>query len=416
MSWTDRSLLVTYGEALNDSSAGNDPKYRVCFVDQAGDVIGGAEKTLAALVPHLAARYELQAILFEDGGFAGELRAAGVAVTVVPLAAVQGGTREKIGLGAALAVPAAVWRVARTLRRLRPDVVYTHSMKAHVIGAIAARLARVPCVIHLHDRIEGMGLRLLRLAAKIGSQERISCSRAVAVAIGLPRTTAIYGPVELPSLAGMPSRAAARERLGLEQTRPLVAIVGRINRWKGHDRFLRIAARVIAKTPASFAIVGAPVFRDADFVPELEASVAELGLEPYVTFVPWVDDVPTLLRAIDVNVNCSTREPFGRSIVEAAAVETVSVCFDDAGVAETIDDGVNGRVVPAGDEEAAAAAIIGLLDDRPGRRAMEVRARDRADRFSAKLIAAQTAVVLDRAIAERTTARRSRTSSPNSIS
>jgi len=330
------------------------------------------------------------------------LRAANVAVTVVPLAAVQGSTRDKIGLGAVLTVPHAILRVARALRHLEPDVVYTNSMKAHLIGAVAARLAHVPCVIHLHDRIEGVGLRLLRLAAQIGSRERISCSGAVAAAIGLPNTTTIYGPVELPSLQSLPSRAEARARLGLEPSRPLVAIVGRINRWKGHDRFLRIAARVVVQRPATFAIVGAPVFRDADFIPELEASVVELGLERYVTFVPWIDDIPTLLRALDVNVNVSTREPFGRSIVEAAAVETVSVCFDDAGAAETIEDGVDGRVVPAGDEAAAAAAIVGLLDDRSGRQEMEAAARDRADRFSAEAIAAETAVVLDRAIAERT--------------
>jgi len=398
---------------MNGSSASNDRKYRVCFVNQAGDALGGAEKTLAALVPHLAARYDLQAILFEDGAFARELRASGVAVTIVALVAVRGTTREKIGLGAALAVPSAIVRVARALRCLQPDVVYTNSMKAHLIGALAARLSLIPCVIHLHDRIEGVGLRLLRIAAWIGSRERIACSRAVAAAIGLPNTTAIYGPVELPSLDGLPSRAEARARLGLEQSRPLVAIVGRINRWKGHDRFLRIAARVVVQTPATFAIVGAPVFRDVDFVPELGASVAELGLEQYVTFVPWIEDVPTLLRAVDVNVNVSTREPFGRSIVEAAAVETISVCFDDAGAAETIEDGVDGRVVPAGDEAAAAAAIVGLLDDRSRRHDMELTARDRAARFSAEAIAAQTVVVVDRAIAERTGVRPIRKTRPN---
>jgi glycosyltransferase involved in cell wall biosynthesis len=254
--------------------------------------------------------------------------------------------------------------------------------------------------MHFHDTIGGAALTALRAAARLGSRERIACSEMVSRAIGVGATSVIYGPVELSAFATLPDRGAARERLGLPLDAPVVALVGRINRWKGHDRFLRIAARVRARIPnAHFAIVGAPIFRDADFVPELHALTADLGLNEHVTFIPWLDDVREIYAASDVNVNCSTREPFGRAIVEAAACGVPTVCFDDSGAAETIADGVNGYTIPPGDEAAFADALIELLADANTRMRVSAAARAATSRFDAAHIAEQMSVVIRRSAA-----------------
>ena len=195
----------------------------------------------------------------------------------------------------------------------------------------------------------------------------------------------------------LPDKAAARARLGFPLAVPVVAIVGRINRWKGHDRFLKIAARVSAHSDAHFAIVGAPVFRDADFVPELHALATQLGLGDRVTFVPWLDDVREIYAAADVNVNCSTREPFGRAAVEAAACGVPTICFDDSGVAETIVNGVTGLTIAAGDEDAFAAGILELLGSTTARERISAAARDATHRFDAVHIAGQMSAVIRRA-------------------
>jgi glycosyltransferase involved in cell wall biosynthesis len=373
---------------------------RVAFVDQIGRAPGGAEQTLAAFLRHAPTDIEPIVVLFEDGGFADRVRALGVPVEIITIPySIGSATRERPQLSAAFQIPPVAFALARTLRRRSVELVYTNTMKAHFVGAPAARLAGIPCIMHFHDIVAGVGLRALRSVAKFGTRERIACSQAVADAIGLGKTTVIYAPIELEDYAALPDREDARRGLGFLDATPVVAIIGRINRWKGHERFLRIAARVSAEVPSRFAIVGAPVFRDADFVPELHKLVDELELTSCVSFIPWVDDVRTVYAAIDVNVNCSFREPFGRTSVEAAAAGVPTICFDDSGAAETIVHGVTGLVVPAGDERSFAEAIIHYLRDAARRRANGTAARRASFRFDAKLIAAETADVIRRVAA-----------------
>jgi glycosyltransferase involved in cell wall biosynthesis len=335
---------------------------RVAFVGQSGASAGGAERTLSTYLKFAPPDVVPSAILFEDGAFAQELRDLGVPVRIVAAPeSIQHTKRERLPLRAAFDILGHGMRVARCLRDLRVDLVYSNTMKAHFVCATAARLAGIPCVMHFHDLLDGAALRAVQVVARVGSTERVACAGVVARSLGLDRTSVSYGPIVLEEYRSLPHRAEARARLGLPQNVPIVALIGRINRWKGHDRLLRIAALVNKKARVHFAIVGSAMFRDSEFVPELHALVRELGLTNEVSFIPWVDDVRSVYSAIDLNVNCSTREPFGRSVVEAAAAGVPSVFFNDSGAAETILDGRTGRVVAAGDERAFADAIGDML-------------------------------------------------------
>ena len=370
---------------------------RVAFVDQVGAAAGGAEETLATFIGIARSELRTHAILFEEGAFAERLRELGTIVDVLDVpSALSSSTRERVRLSGALHAPRIAVETAALLRRRGIDVAYTNSMKAHFVGSAAARLAGIPCVMHFHDIIGGAGLAALRVAAALGSRERIACSEMVSRTIGMADTSVIYGPVELAHYATLPDRNVARARLGLPHGVPIVALVGRINRWKGHDRFLRIAARVSERCDAHFAVVGAPIFRDADFVAELHAMTRALGITDRVTFVPWLDDVRDIYAASDVNVNCSTREPFGRAVVEASACGLPTVCFDDSGAAETIDHGVTGITIPAGDEAAFADAIAGLIASPASRDRISGAARAATRRFDAVHIAEQMSAVIRR--------------------
>jgi glycosyltransferase involved in cell wall biosynthesis len=114
--------------------------------------------------------------------------------------------------------------------------------------------------------------------------------------------------------------------------------------------------------------------------------------------VPWVDDVGLVYAASDVNVNCSTREPFGLAVTEAAACGVPTVCFDDCGAAETIDASM-GRAVRAGDEEAMANAVLAYLGDEPSRERAARSARTASARFDARVVAAEIDGVLREAAA-----------------
>jgi glycosyltransferase involved in cell wall biosynthesis len=369
---------------------------RVAFVDQTGSKPGGAEESLTLLLRNLPSDIEASVILFEDGEFAQRMRDAGYPTKIFPVApGLRKITREEPSSRAALALPGAIFRLAQLLGEQRVELVHTNSMKAHFLAAPAARLRGIRSVMHLRDMVDGIGRSALRAVARSCSQERIAISQALSRWYGMPHTTVVANPVDLSEYHDLPGREQARRQLGIPvDDCPVIGIVGRINRWKGHDRFLRIAANVNAEVPIRCAIVGEARFRDADFVPELHRLASTLGIAGRTTFVPWQDDPRLAYCALDILCNCSEREPFGRTIVEAAAAGVPTVAFADGGAADIIRDSVDGRLIAAGDEEGFTSALLGLLRAPEKYGAAGNAARQGSIRFSAKTHADRVARIL----------------------
>jgi glycosyltransferase involved in cell wall biosynthesis len=359
------------------------PRLKVAFINHAGDGLGGAEESLVLFLIQLHLEIDATVVLFEDGRFAGRLRSLGIKTQIVRMSEdVMSTTRERAGIASLLSVPAACTQLFRVLRDGGFNVVVTNSVKAHFIGALAAKIAGIPCVIHMHDILYGNPRRALSVLARALSDERIGCSKAVAAALGVSPVTVINEPLDTRKYDDLPTKSEARKQLGIpDDDLPLVAIIGRINRWKGHDRYVRIAGMVNQKIAARFAIVGSPVFRDADFLPELHRLGADLGITDRLVFIPWLDDPRTIYAAIDLHCNCSYAEPFGRTSTEAAAAGVPTVCFDDGGSAETIIPGVTGTAVPPDDERAFADAVVRYLCDPQALRNASEAARQHRDRF-----------------------------------
>jgi glycosyltransferase involved in cell wall biosynthesis len=371
---------------------------RVAFINQTGAKPGGAEESLTLLVKNLPRDIDPLMLLMEDGEFAQRFRDIGLQTQIVSVdEKLRNVTREKPSSLGALGLPRALAAFAATLGKQRVDLVYTNSVKAHLIAAPAARLRRIPAVMHLRDMVGGAGRTALRTVARTCSREQIAVSRAIDRWYGFPRSTVISNPVDLSQYASLPSRAEARRMLNLpDDDVPLIGIVGRINRWKGHDRLLRVAAAVNKQRPIRCAIVGEARFHGADFVLELHQLTADLGIADQTIFVPWLDDPRLAYAALDIHCNCSDREPFGRSIVEAAAAGVPTVAFDDGGAVDIIEDGKDGRLVPAGDLEAFANAVLGLLSGAETMQLVSDAARERSSRFAAPAHAELVAGVLRR--------------------
>ncbi len=369
---------------------------RVAFVDQAGGKPGGAQESLALLLDNLPPDIAPIVVLFEDGEFAQRLRDKGFTTRIVAMSeGLRSVTREKPSSLAVVSIPSTVYELVQLFRAERIDLVHTNTVKAHLFAAPAARLAGIPSVMHLRDMVGGIGRSALRAVARTCSRQRIAISGALSRWYDMPKTITIANPVDLTRYVDMLDRSAARRELGIPlDGKPLIGIVGRINRWKGHDRFLRIAAAVNARTPIRCVIVGEARFRDTDFVPELHALAAELGIGASTTFVPWLNDPRVAYAALDVHCNCSEREPFGRSIVEAAAAGVPTVAFDDGGAPDIIRDRIDGRIVPAGDNDAFSAAVLTLVSDGVLRAKYGAAARDGSARFAAPAHAALVADVL----------------------
>ena len=367
---------------------------RVVFVGQRGSDAGGAERSLQLLLSNLPARVERTVLLFEDGSYAQELRRRGFVVEIVRLRSdVMSVRRENLRPRAVVEALEMLRNLIATFRRLSPDLIYTNTVKAHVLGAVAGRLAGYRVVSHYRDILEGGARILVRTIGLLCARQSIAISMAVQKAIDLPTTIVVPNPLDLSQYEALPSSIDARSALNLPQDVPLVALIGRINRWKGHDRFLRIAKMVVRQSDAHFVIVGKPVFRDADFAGELRRLAESLAITDRVHYVPWLDDPRVAYSAIDVNCNTSRGEPFGRTIIEAAACGVPTVAFDEGGAPEAIENGVSGYIVPMNDEAAFARAILDLI--RIDRSTTAAAAKKHALIFDAVLHGERIAAILD---------------------
>lgn len=346
---------------------------RLAIVSQQGGKASGAEHALMHFVKCLPADVERSWYFLSDGEFADSIRRRSEAVTIVQMSdRVAAAERGGLPLSAARDSVAVTLRLANRLRDARPDVVLSNSMKAHVVGSIAAKIAGIPCLNYIHDIVEDRSRALLRTISGLCAAERLTCSKAVKAHLALPSTSVVYAAIDVAAFAELPDRRASRAALGIpDDGLPVVAMVGRIARWKGQDRFIRIANVVLQQIDAHFCIVGSPIFGcDSAYVDELRIAITERSLGNRIHFVPWQEDMRAVYAAIDVACNCSVREPFGRTSLEALASGVPVVCFDDAGVCEIFEQHGGASHVPAGDDAAFAAAIRAYLDD-PERRLRE---------------------------------------------
>jgi glycosyltransferase involved in cell wall biosynthesis len=343
-----------------------DERLRVVYLDHVARMSGG-EIALLRLLPHLGG-VQPHVVLAEDGPLVGALDLAGVSSEVLPLGAATVDLRKddvrSVGVPAGVAGAAAAYvlRLAHRLRRLRPDVVHANSLKAGVYGSLAARLAGVPMVWHVRDRIDedylpGTAVRLVRGLSRGLPTAVIANSHATAQTLA-PRPGGRVPVRVLPDVIGA---APERER---PAGRPLTyGIVGRLAPWKGQPVFLRAFARAFPAGDERAVVVGGALFGEDAYARGLGEVARSLGVADRVDFRGHRADVWDELARIDVLVHASvTPEPFGQVILEGLAAGVPVIAADAGGPAEILEHDVTGLLCPPGDEAALTAALLRLRD------------------------------------------------------
>jgi glycosyltransferase involved in cell wall biosynthesis len=161
--------------------------------------------------------------------------------------------------------------------------------------------------------------------------------------------------------------AALRAAWGVPEGRPVLLLPGRISRWKGQEVLLRALAALPAPRP--FAILVGDEGRGG-FAAELRQRIVALGLQGDVAMPGHCDDLPAAFLLADLALHCSTdAEAFGRTIVEAQAMECPVIASDLGAPRETVLEGETGWRTPPGDVPALAGAISHALALPAGERA-----------------------------------------------
>ena len=329
--------------------------------------VGGAETLLVSLVRRLdRARFAPEVVCLKEAGPLGEMLSAELPVYSDVLA----GKFD-------LRVLPRLWRL---MKSPRADAVITVGAGDKMFwGRIAARLAGVPVVasaLHSTGWPDSVG-RLNRLLtpwtdAFIGVAD--SHARYLVENEGFPaeKVHAIFNGVDCDRFA--PRNAAPiRQSLDIAADAPVVGILAALRPEKNHELFLAGAQRIHAELPtARFLVIG-----DGPRRAELETLAAKLGIAAAVRFLGSRPDVPELLAACDLVALTSHNEASPVSILEALSTGCPVVATNVGSVHETVVDGETGRLIPAGDLDAFAAASVELLNDASARRRMGTVGRER---------------------------------------
>jgi glycosyltransferase involved in cell wall biosynthesis len=267
----------------------------------------------------------------------------------------------------------ALWRLWRTLREIRPDIVDAHTPKAGLLGMLAAAAARTPVrVYHMHGlrflTTSGWKRSLLRLT------ERVSCAlahrvlavsksvRAIAVEEGLCASARIavllegtVNGVDTSRFEPLPAsvRDSARAERGIALDALVVGFVGRLARDKGILE-LEGAWRKLRSDPRLHLLIVGPM-DSSDPLPS--DVVSRLHADPRVHFTGFVTDPRPLYAAMDVVVLPTYREGFPQIALEAGAMGLPLVATCVSGCVDAVADGVTGTLVPPRDAGALAEAL-----------------------------------------------------------
>ena len=173
----------------------------------------------------------------------------------------------------------------------------------------------------------------------------------------------IYNSVDAGRFPASENTSALREKYGLPIEGYIVGSVGSLISKKGHEVLIEAAA-ILSKdiTDLKVIIVGEGGRKD-----DLVALASKLGLGKRVVFMGPRDDVPQMMKMMDIFVLPSFQEGFPRTVIEAMYTEIPVVATNISGIPEIISDGDNGILIPAGDANAIAQKCL-MLYRNPGLR------------------------------------------------
>lgn len=273
---------------------------------------------------------------------------------------------------------------ANLLYDVRPDWVHVNDgipfNRGEILGAL---WARVPVVCHV--RSFEPPTRFDRfLAPHIAVH--IFISKAIAdwllgTGVRLRKWYVVHNGVDLTEFRNPPNeRARIRAELGLPENAFVVALLGRVVPWKGHEVFLDAVERLLPEHPNLVGCIVGEGWRGQDFEQRLRARVESGPLRGHVLFAGFRLDVPAVLQSVDALAHTSIEpEPFGRVIVEAMAARLPIVATAAGAVPEILEDERTGLLVPPGDAERLAQALKRLVDDPGLRRRLSAAARQEVE-------------------------------------
>jgi glycosyltransferase involved in cell wall biosynthesis len=281
-------------------------------------------------------------------------------------------------------------RLRNAFAEIEPDVVHVHSRRgAELFGGLACALDGRPALVTRRVDTAEVPLwarwkyrpyrRIVAISAAVQTQlcERIGIDAGRVATISSAVDSELFRP-------DSSARARVLREFRLPEDVLIAAVSAQLIPRKGHGFLFAGLADIVARHPRLRVLC----FGRGPLLASLQRRVADHGLAPVVQFAGFREDLAALLPGVDLLVHPAEREGLGVAVLEAMSCEVPVVASAVGGIPDAVTDGVDGLLVPWGDQARLAAAIDFLIADPAARKRIAAAGRIRVQRdFSPALMA-----------------------------
>jgi glycosyltransferase involved in cell wall biosynthesis len=288
----------------------------------------------------------------------------------------------------------ALYDLVRIIKAEKPDVVHTHTSKAGILGRMAAKITRVPLIVHTphgHVFFGHFGPILSRVFLWVERLFGILTDRVVVLTDGErsdytdrnvypeDKLVQIHSGVDIEKFKQSQVSAVQKKRsLGLAQNGLVVGFIGWLLPIKGPMHLLK-AMEDVWHDYEDIVLV---FIGKGDLDVDLRAAALKTGANGRVNFLGWRNDVDEIMPIFDIFVLPSLNEGMGRVLVEAMAAGKPVVASNVGGIPDLVQHDYNGLLVAPGDEKALATSIKQLISNPQKAKLMGQRGREFCRQFS----------------------------------
>jgi glycosyltransferase involved in cell wall biosynthesis len=329
-------------------------KINILYVDSS-EIFGGGQISLLELLKGIdRKKFRPSVILSRAGRLKNEVEKIGLECDIIPM--------PKIRPYTAFALKGTIKKLADFIKKNQVSIVHTNTSRATVYTVLGTKKSGIPVIwnarIPHRDWLLDWFIcpRLARIiAVSKAVKERLSWLKEDKVEI-------IYNGVDIQRFSPGSAQNEVRKKFRINSGDIVIGTVGRLSPEKGLEHLISAMRKVVDVLPQTkILIVGK---EDVRYSLYLQAKINELELSSHVFFAGFHDDVPQILRCMDIFCLPSLTEGFNRSLLEAMACSLPVVATNVGGNIEIVQDGVNGLLVPPRNSDALASAITELMEDR----------------------------------------------------
>lgn len=328
-----------------------------------GEIAGGQRVCQQIVEALLEEGHEALVVSPSDGPFINLLRNKGIPVFFLPFEKTYSFHRAFL--------------LSRLIQRENIDIVHTHGMvPLNIQARLAAKLAGVPCISHIHiANVFNSNPFIRKYQVFLDNWTSNFCSKLIAVSSstkrslveqGIPenRITVIHNGVNPQKIQHRRGSEDIFRSLRIKPGTRLVGVIGRLCPVKGQEDFLRTVSLINRETPdVTWLIVGKDIEFGNKYERKLRDLSKDLNLNGNIIFTGHQEDTFSLLNAMEFLVLPSKAEGMPLVVLEAMALRKAVIAMDVGGVSEEVQDGKTGVLIPPGDSKALAGAMIKLLNN-----------------------------------------------------